>query len=93
MAGILWPVVTQKYNVSTSSSLRYKCNDLSFSGHHLGARHTSEIELALFEWIEVRERVVLDKLCGEPHGGEILITVRVGLLDTARQCVAQSDCA
>lgn len=57
-----------KTNVSTGSPLRCKCSDLPLPGHRLGARHTSEIELALFEWIEVRKGVVLDELRGKPHG-------------------------
>jgi hypothetical protein len=67
MAGILWPRETQKDNVSTGSSFRCKCSDLSFSGNRVGVGHTSEVELALFERVEVGKRVA-DQLCGEPHG-------------------------
>lgn len=59
-------------NVSTGSSLRCKCSDLSLSGNRLGVGHTSEVELALFEWVQVGERVV-DQLCREPHGGGAIL--------------------
>jgi hypothetical protein len=71
MAGILWPRGTQKDNVSTGSSFRCKCSDLSFSGNREGVGHTSKVELALFERVEVGERVG-DQLCGEPHDGGTL---------------------
>ena len=71
MAGILWPRETGKDNVSTGSSFRCKCSDLSFSGNREGVGHTSKIELTLFERVEVGERIV-DQLCGQPHDGGML---------------------
>ena len=71
MAGILWPVDFARGYVSTGSSFRCKCSDLSFSGNCVGVGHTSEVELALFKWVEVGERVA-DQLCGEPHCGGTL---------------------
>lgn len=71
MVGILWPVWGQCQSSGQLCSFQSVASAL-FSGH------TSEVEFALFEGVQVGERVV-DEIGREAHGGERLDAAAIEL--------------